>query len=62
MDTGHNISPRLRKQLVLELKVGVKPLKILKKLPRCLLWRQTLPLDKNMPRSTPLRLKGWSWS
>jgi hypothetical protein len=35
----HNISPRMRKQLVLELEVGVEAPKVIERLPCSFLWR-----------------------
>jgi hypothetical protein len=48
-DVGHNISPRLLKQLVLELKVRVCRSEILQELPRCIFVPKSVPLDKDLP-------------
>jgi hypothetical protein len=48
-DVGHNISPRLLKQLVLELKVGVCRSEILQEFPRCIFVPKSMPLDKDLP-------------
>ena len=65
LDAGHNISPRLRKQLVLELEVGVEGLELVDQLPCRILFRKASPLNKHLPRAAALlgteRL-GWSWS
>ena len=65
LDAGHNISPRLRKQLVLELEVGVEGLELVDELPRRILFRKTSPLDEHLPRAATLmctKRLGWSWS
>jgi hypothetical protein len=49
----HNISPRLRKQLVLELEIGVVAAKLLQLLPCGVLVRQPALLDTDMPDATP---------
>jgi hypothetical protein len=51
---GHNISPRLRKQLVLELEVGVLSSELRQVLPCRLLPWQPLPLNKDVPLAAPL--------
>jgi hypothetical protein len=56
---GHNISPRLRKQLVLELEVWVVRLELVDCLPRCVVFREAVPLDQHAPNAPALlRLKG----
>jgi len=65
LDAGHNISPRLRKQLVLELEVGVEGLELVDELPRRILFRKTSPLDEHLPRAATLmctKRLGRSWS
>ena len=54
-DAGHNISPPLDEQLVLELEGGVEVLELLELLPHSLLCRQTVPLDEDVP-NTPAKL------
>ena len=49
LDAGHNISPRLRKQLVLELEVGVVLAKLLKQLPCGVVSGEPAPLDQHAP-------------
>ena len=46
---GHNISPRLRKQLVLELVIWIVLLELGARLPSGLLLRKTLPLHHQVP-------------
>jgi hypothetical protein len=48
-DAGHNISLRLLKQFVLELKVGVCRSEILQELPRSIFVPKSVPLDKDLP-------------
>ena len=64
MDAGNNISPRLRKQFVLELEVGVEVTKILEGLPSRVLLGQAMPFDEHVP-DIPSKLctEGalWSW-
>jgi hypothetical protein len=48
------MSPRLRKQLVLELEVGVVVAKLLQLLPCGILVGQPTPLDADIPDPTPL--------
>jgi hypothetical protein len=43
-DASHNISPRLFKQLVLKLNIGVEVLEFLQQLPSGIIGWQTLPL------------------
>ena len=50
--TGHNISPRLRKQLVLELKVWIVLTEFLTLLPSSLLLRKACPLNEDEPDAT----------
>jgi len=50
MHAGHNISPRLRKQLVLELKVGVEAFEVVEELPGGFVAGQSTPLDEDVPR------------
>jgi hypothetical protein len=47
-DVGHNISPRLLKQLVLELKLGVCQSEILQELQCCIFIPKSVPLDKDL--------------
>jgi hypothetical protein len=54
MHAGHNISPRLRKQLVLELKVGEVNTEIFQGLPSSVVVRKPTPLDQHMPDATAL--------
>jgi len=54
MDAGHNISPRLRKQLVLELEVGVEGAELVDDLPSRVLFRKALPLDEYLPDASTL--------
>jgi len=49
LDSGHNISPRLQKQLVLELEVEVVSTKVVEDLPRRVIFRKVIPLDQNAP-------------
>jgi hypothetical protein len=49
---GHNISPRLRKQLVLELEVGVVAVKLFQLLPCGVLVVQPAPLDAEISDPT----------
>jgi hypothetical protein len=61
---GHDISPCLRKQLVLELEVGVLALEIRQGLPCRLLTGQPLPLNKDVPLAAPLlslESDVWRW-
>jgi hypothetical protein len=51
---GHNISPRLHKQLVLKLEIGVVAAKLLELFPRGVLVGQPAPLDADVPDPTPL--------
>ena len=58
LDVRHNISPRLRKQLVLELKVGVSFLELIEALPSGIVFSQAVPLDQHAPDTTAtLRLQ-----
>jgi hypothetical protein len=52
LHTGHNISPHLDKQLVLELKVRVEVLELLEPLLGGFLNRHAVPLDENVPDIT----------
>jgi hypothetical protein len=64
MGAGHNISPCLRKQLVLELEVGVEVTKVLERLPGSVLLGQAMPFDEHVPDIPPkLCTEGalWSW-
>jgi len=54
LDAVPNISPRLRKQLVLELEVRKGGAKVVKRLPRSILHRKALPLDQHLPFATAL--------
>jgi hypothetical protein len=51
--TSHNISPRLRKQLVLELEVRVEAFEVIKELPGSFFLEQAMPLDKDLPDALP---------
>ena len=53
VDAGQNISPRLRKQLVLELKVGVEAFEVVKELPGGFVAGQSTPLDEDVPCTPP---------
>jgi hypothetical protein len=53
MGTDHNISPRLRKQLVLELEVEVEITKILERLPGSVFLRQAMPFDEHVLDTPP---------
>ena len=56
--TGHNISPCLRKQLVLELKVWIVLAEFVTLLPSSLLLRKARPLNEDEPdATTELRLQ-----
>jgi len=50
-DAGHNISPPLDEQLILELEGRVEVLELLALLPGRLLCRKTVPLDEDVPNS-----------
>jgi hypothetical protein len=50
----HNISSRLRKQLVLELEVWISGFEILEQLPSCFFGRQAAPLNEHPPDSPVL--------
>ena len=52
LDAGHNISPRLLKQLVLELEVGVEGAELVDGLPCRILFWKTMPLDQHLPGVT----------
>jgi hypothetical protein len=61
---GHDISPRLRKQLVLELEVKVLSPELRQGLPCCLLTGQPLSLNKDVPLAAPLlslERGAWRW-
>jgi hypothetical protein len=49
MGAGHNISPRLEKQLVLKLEVRVVVAELLEQLPSCIVNGQAVPLDEDVP-------------
>ena len=51
MAAGHNISPCLRKQLVLELHIWVESLEVVQGLPGGVVLRKALPLDEDVPRA-----------
>ena len=53
-EAGHNISPGLRKQLVLELELWVRSSEVLTTFPGCFLFWQAAPLDQDAPFTTPL--------
>ena len=58
MGAGDNISPCLRKQLVLELKVGVSFLELIEALPSGIVFSQAVPLDQHaLDTTTTLRLQ-----
>jgi hypothetical protein len=50
----HNISSRLRKQLVLELEVWISGIELLEQLPSCFFCRQAAPLNEHAPDSPAL--------
>jgi hypothetical protein len=50
----HNISSRLRKQLVLELEVWISGFELLEQLPSCFFDRQAAPLNEHPPDSLAL--------
>ena len=52
MYTGHNISPCLDKQLVLELDFRVLLLEFRQRLPCSIICRKVVPLNKDMPVTT----------
>ena len=54
MGAGHNISPRLEKQLVLELKVGLDVAEGLEWFPGSFICRQAVPLDEDVPIAPPM--------
>ena len=56
LHAGHNISPRLRKQLVLELEVWKMALELIEGLPCRIFIRQATPLDQHAP-GTPTKLR-----
>ena len=64
MGAGDNISPCLRKQLVLELKVGVGSLEVVDAFPCSIRLSQPEPLDQYAP-DTPALLRPqcpiWGW-
>jgi hypothetical protein len=51
--TGHNISPCLRKQLILELEVGVKAFEVVEELPGGFFIGQSMPFGKDLPDAPP---------
>ena len=53
VDAGHNISPCPRKQLVLELKVGVEAFEVIEELPGGFVAGQSAPLDEDVPSAPP---------
>ena len=53
-EAGHNISPGLRKQLVVELELWISGGEVLATLPRRLFFRQAVPLDQEAPLTTTL--------
>ena len=64
MVAGHNISPRLRKQLILELKVGVGSLEVVDAFPCSIHLSQPEPLDQYAPDTPALlrpqcTIRGW---
>lgn len=46
--TGHNISPHLFKQLIIELNIWVAVLEVVQWLPSSVIFGQTLPLYENL--------------
>ena len=52
--TGHNISPRLDKQLVLELEIWVEALELPKQLPCGFCSSQAVPLDEDVQDNTAM--------
>jgi len=52
LNAGHNISPRLRKQLVLELEVWKMAFELVEGLPRRILLRQATSLDQHAPSTS----------
>ena len=62
VDVGHNISLRVEKQLIFELKLRVEVLELREQLPRSILGRQAEPLDQDVPNiSTLLGVKNSRW-
>ena len=53
VDASHNISPCLRKQLVLKLKVGVEAFEVVEELLGGFVAGQSTPLDEDVPRVPP---------
>ena len=53
-EAGHNISPGLRKQLVLELELWISGGEVLATFPRRLFFWQAAPLDQEAPCTSPL--------
>ena len=63
LHTGHNISPRLDKQLVLELEIQVEVSELPKRLPRGFFSSHAVPLDENVPDITvKLGVQNACWS
>jgi hypothetical protein len=54
LHTVHNISSRLRKQLVLELEVWISGFELLEQLPSCFFAWQAAPLNEHLPDSSAL--------
>ena len=54
MDAGHNISPRLRKQLVLELEGGKVVAEVVERLPSRIFIGQVAPLNQHAPDDAAL--------
>ena len=64
MGAGHNISPRLRKQLVLELKVWIGSLEVVDAFPCSILLSQPEPFNQYTPDTSVLlrpqcSIRGW---
>ena len=51
LSSRHNISPRLGKQLVLELHIRVESLEVVQVLPGGVVLRKALPLDEDAPHA-----------
>ena len=49
LDAGHNISPRVDKQLVLELYIGVEGFEVIESFPCRSISRKAVPLDQQLP-------------
>ena len=49
LDAGHNMSPRVDKQLVLELDIGVEGFEVVESFPCRSIIRKAAPLDQQLP-------------